>query len=424
MLKRISRGLLLICFVLPILSLFISEQAFAAEENVEIIMHKRVLREADLAEFDFYQNDGHETDQDADIIKKTDALGGAIFDVYDITQLYQESVSANESLLDQINEISCTYAIDYLQSNGYKPILKDLKTNTEAEDGGVLRFTVPKYNKTLQSNAAYLIVETGIDPAAGVSIDLDQTRPLAVVLPVIDPISGQEMKQIHLYPKNISQMTSPYFFKIGKKLDGTEVPLAGVTFVLYRKDETGNKAYLAANPSTELTDRWTPSSDPKNDSKLSRFTSDSNGLVLMEQQALSAGTYYLEEIQGIEGYKVEEEDKEIPVVIPETKTDAEGNPSKVLINEQPMEAYNADGSISDEVMSKKVPRIYNQEEKQPTLPQTEGKVATSASRTPEETLASRLLPQTGSERVLSLTLLGLLLIGMFLYFKRKQLNNK
>lgn len=48
------------------------------------------------------------------------------------------------------NEISCQFAIDYLQSHGDKPILQNLKTNIEAEDGGVLRFTVPRFNQTLQ----------------------------------------------------------------------------------------------------------------------------------------------------------------------------------------------------------------------------------------------------------------------------------
>ncbi|GCF95825.1 peptidase [Enterococcus florum] len=422
MLKRLSKGVLLICLLLPMLCAFISH-ASAEEgptgENVEIVLHKRVLRDADLSEFTPHQNDGHEANSESDILAKTTALDGAIFDVYDITQLYQESLQTENALLDQLNELSCQFVIDYLQKHGDQPILQGLKTNSEAEDGGILRFNVPKYNRTLNTSAAYLIVETGVDPSAGVAVDLNQARPLAVVLPILDPTTGQEMDTIHLYPKNISRLCSPYFFKIGKKQDGSEVPLAGVSFVLYRKDEAGNRQYLDARATTNLSERWKGTSDPKTDTTLSRFISNETGLVELSGVYLSAGTYYLEEIQSVEGYTMSE--KEIPVVIPEVSTDVEGNPTTVTINGQLMADRGADGAVTTEAVEKKEPRVYNQEEKKPdpkpSLPNTEGKGTPS---TTPETLASKVLPKTGEQLSLWLTILGVLLVGTVVLYRKQR----
>lgn len=418
MLKRISKGVLVLCMFLTTLIPFMSSKAVAAEGEVEIVVHKRVLRDADLSDFTLYQNDGKEASQDSDIIAKTTFLDGAIFDVYEVTQLYQESQQSDVNFIELLNEMNSQAVIDYLQAHGDKPILKDLKTNSEAEDGGILRFKVPTYNSQCQSAAAYIIVETGVDPAAGVTIDLTQSRPLTVVLPVNDPITNQELSTIHLYPKNISQLSSPYFYKIGQKEDGTEVPLSDVSFVLYRLNEAGEKEYLDARSTTDLNERWKASDNPKNDATLSRYTSNQQGLVDMGEY-LSAGTYYLQEVQGAEGYVLNE--TPVPLVIPETKTAEDGTPQEVKINDQTMAAREADGSIPASASSKQEPRIYNKAKT--TLPKTSGDDPAKPND-PIKTVASKVLPKTNEGRSILFTLLGVLILGGLYLYRKKQLRKE
>lgn len=412
--KRRNRFALLIGLMVPLLFLFIGIKGEAAEAEVQIVVHKRVLRDADLPEFTPHQNDGKEAEADADILSKTASLDGAIFNVYDISELYHEGGLDKQTFLEQMNEMNCNYAVEFLHQQGIEPLYKDLKTNTEAADGGVLRFNVPSDNQALNKHAVYAIVETGVDPAAGVTVDLSQMTPLVVILPVVDPITNQAMQTIHIYPKNVSYLRSPYFFKIGKKQDGSEEPLAGAVFVLYRVDEEGNKLYLDMNPTTAMKNRWVNTSDPTTDPNISRYTSDQEGLVEMKEHYLPAGTYYLEEIQGVEGYQKTE--NAIPVVIPESAVDAEGKPQSVKINDQVMDEKEND-TVPEAAMVRKTPYVYNYEKK--PLPDTKG-----TTQTPSASAVSKLLPQTGEQRPILLGVIGIFLVMLTLYrIKRRGRSN-
>lgn len=403
--KGLGKLFLLVCLLLPFFFMLTTIRAESAETDVQVVVHKRVLRDADLPEFTPHQNDGQEASQDADIISKTTSLEGAIFDVYDVSALYHEGGLDKETFLKQMNEMNCSYAVEFLQHQRLEPIYKGLRTNVEAADGGVLRFSVPSYNKALNKHGVYLIIETGVDPAAGVSVDLTQTTPIVVLLPVFDPITNQEMQTIHIYPKNISYLRSPYFFKIGKNEDGSEEPLAGAVFVLYRIDEAGKKLYLDMNPTTEMKNKWVESNDPANDSNISRYTSNQEGLVEMKNHYLPSGTYYLEEVQGVEGYQKMEED--IPVIIPESSKDINGSAQFVKINGQIMDEKEND-SVPESAMVRKTPYVYNHEK---NLPVTKGTPQTLPVTSEN---ASKLLPKTGEQRALLLGGVGALLVMLVL----------
>lgn len=403
--KRVNRFALLIGLMMPLLFLFTGIKGEAAETDVQIVIHKRVLRDADLPEFTPHQNDGNEATADADILSKTTSLDGAIFNVYDVSRLYHEGGLDKKTFLEQMNEMNGKYAVEFFHQQGIEPLYKDLKTNTEASDGGVLRFNVSSYNQALNKHAIYVIVETGVDPEAGVSVDLSQIVPLVVMLPVFDPITNQAMQTIHIYPKNVSYLRSPYFFKIGKKQDGSEEPLAGAVFVLYRLDEEGKKLYLNMNPATEMKNKWVSVSDPSADPTISRYTSDQEGLVEMNNHYLPTGTYYLEEIQGVEGYQKSEE--AIPVVIPESSIDEEGKPQFVKINNQAMDEKEND-TVPEAARAQKTPYVYNYEKKQ-ILPDTKGPSQTSSA-----SAVSKLLPQTGEQRAILLAVIGIFLVMLTL----------
>lgn len=409
--KGLGKLFLLVCLLLPFFSMLTAIRGEAAEADVQVVVHKRVLRDADLPEFTPHQNDGQEASQDADILSKTSSLDGAIFDVYDVSTLYHNGGLDKETFLEQMNEMNCSYAVEFLQQQNLDPIYKGVRTDTEAADGGVLRFSVPSYNQTLNKHGVYLIVETGVDPDAGVSVDLTQTTPLVVLLPVFDPITNQEMQTIHIYPKNISYLRSPYFFKIGKKEDGSEEPLAGVVFVLYRIDETGKKLYLDMNPTTGMKNKWMASSDPAKDANISRYTSNQEGLVEMKNHYLPAGTYYLEEVQGVEGYQKMEED--IPVIIPESSKDIKGNAQFVKINGQIMDEKEND-RVPESAMVRKTPYVYNHEK---TLPVTKG---TSQTTPATRSTTSKFLPQTGEQRAFLLGLIGIVLVMLVSSILRRQ----
>ena len=419
--KKLIKYVLFTCLVVPVLfGAFRGIDGHAAGEEVEIVLHKRILRDADLEQFDPHQNDGLEASQEADILSKTTSLDGAIFDVYDVTKLYQESKLEANDFLDQVNEMSCQFAIDYLQQHQYKPMLKGLKTASDTGDNGILRVNVPKYNQELQTYAVYLIVETGIDPATGITADLERARPFAVMLPVMDPMTGDELSTIHVYPKNLSYLRNPYFYKLGKKTDGSEVPLNGAVFVLYRYDEEGNKEYLHMDSTTDLKNKWVTSTDPVNDTNISRYTSNQDGLVEMKNHYLPSGTYYFEEIKGVEGYEISTEAKKIPVVIPESPRNENNELQHILVNGQAMEEDES-GQITENARKKKEPRVYNPEKEKDKekeiLPKTSGG---NNPANPIQQAASKVLPQTGEQLLNYLIILGCLFVAGSLWYWNKR----
>lgn len=407
------------CLLALIFLLFIQgiNGVAATNEEVTIILHKRVLREADMAEFDPHQNDGKKADEAAAIYTKTTPLEGAVFDVYDVTQLYRESELGENDFLDRVNDMSCQSAIDYLKKRQIEPIIKQRSADGKTDTEGVVQFTVPSYNRQLKSYAAYLIVETGVDPSSGITVDLKRARPFAVVLPLTDPMTQQEMATIHLYPKNLSYLRNPYFYKLGKKRDESGVVLKGAVFGLYRYNSKGEKEYLHKDPTTDLKNKWLSVDTPAKDQNIARFISDDEGLVRLDRHYLSAGTYYFDELQGVTGYDISKEAKAIEVIIPDASRDAAGKLQPITVNGYTMEEDDS-GEITDAAKEKKEPRVYNNEDG--NLPDTEGQTPKEGKESSSSNEIHRLLPQTGEELALYLMILGAVMLFIALIFSYRK----
>ncbi|MDU5509039.1 pilin N-terminal domain-containing protein [Enterococcus gilvus] len=389
-----------------------SEVLAAPQDEVTIVLHKRALREADMEAFDPHQNDGNKAEDAAAIYTKTTPLEGAIFDVYDVTQLYIESELGENDFLDRINDMSCQQAIAYLKKRQMEPIVKQHAAAGKTDAEGVTQFTLPSYNQQLKKDAAYVIVETGVDPTAGVTVDLSRARPFAVVLPLKDPITHGAMATIHLYPKNLSYLRNPYFYKLGKKQDTTEVALAGAVFGLYRYNDRGEKEYLHKDPTAELKNKWLVLENPSTELDIARFVSDKEGLVEMPQHYLPAGTYYFDELQGVAGYAVSKEARAIEVIIPDTSRDDAGKLQPITVNGYRMEEDD-NGTITAAAKEKKEPRVYNDQRSK--LPDT-------LDETPDgKEKLRRLLPKTGEAAAPYLMIAGaILLVGSLLIRQRRK----
>ena len=174
-----------------------------------------------------------------------------------------------------------------------------------------------------------MIFEESIDPEVGLDVDIDQTAiPIAAILPIYHPTeSTEELQEIHIYPKNVGYLRDPYFFKYGRQRGTTEKgkPLEGAVFALYQMIE--GKYYLDMAPANDLKNQWIKpaDNDPLNDKNVSKFISDKEGLVTTGQRFLPSGTYYFEELKGVEGYEMDEASKRIEVIIPEFWVDAKAN---------------------------------------------------------------------------------------------------
>lgn len=147
--------------------------------------------------------------------------------------------------------------------------------------------------------------------------------------------SQTTLNPVHLYPKNVGYVRDPFFFKWGNQLDGTTKRLKGVTFALYRIDETGKKLYLDSSPVFDLKNNWIATTEPMNNVQVAKFISDEHGLVDSGERFLPAGTYYFEELQALKGYA--KASKPVEVIVPATWYDDDGHFLPVTINGEAMD---------------------------------------------------------------------------------------
>ncbi|WP_461213447.1 pilin N-terminal domain-containing protein [Lacticaseibacillus sp. GG6-2] len=419
MLKRLLLALALAIFAVP--AFFTANQTHAAE-NTTITLHKRIYRDARLAQVDEWQYDNQ--GQEVTLGDESFGLNGVNFEIYDATTLYDQAKESDETraeftqrLAKMSHKAALAMATKYqLQLTG------KVKTQTVGTEDGVGQLQVPTRHDG--DYAAYLIVEVSVDPQAELNVDLTKkASPILINLPV--SVNDQQLDQLHIYPKNVGYVRDPFFFKYGVQLDGKQVRLPGAVFALYRLDEAGNKLYLDMAPVTDLKNSWVQSATPLTDPKVNLFTSDKDGLVNTGERFLPSGTYYFEELKAPDGYQ--KLDKPVKVEVPETWYDEDGNFLPVLINGEAMDETQS-GVVQPATIAKGKPRVYNYQ--QPKLPDTDstkpGTTATTPSpgsqtpSTPGSTPTS-LLPNMGS----AFTWLGvavglaLILLAWLLWHKRQ-----
>ena len=74
---------------------------------------------------------------------------------------------------------------------------------------------------------------------------------------------------------------------------------------------------------------------------------------------MPSGTYYFEELKGVEGYEMDEASKRIEVIIPEFWVDAKGQPQYVVVNGQEMAELES-GKVPVSAYESATPRVYNE----------------------------------------------------------------
>lgn len=417
--KKIKGLVLTLLLLLPFIGgLGATSQADAQTENVDLILHKRIIRDINRKEVE-YNNEGLELkpkDEDFDIVTGPTPLNGAEFSVYDMTDFFYEEIAKPGKNADSvIKEYSTRSKASELIASEKIQMVETVTTSGEGDARGTARLSVPRMKD--DNYAVYLIFENDIDnPQAEFNIDLEKiAMPIIVMLPIMHPDNEtEELNEIHIYPKNIGYLRDPYFFKYGKENAQSPelgVPLEGAIFVLYQI-VNDQKLYLDLSPASDLQNSWVvPEGDPLSDPRISKFISDEDGVVTTGGRLLPSGEYFFEEVQSVEGYQIEKES--IPVVVPDSWEDGNGNPLYVTVNGQQMDELE-NGEVPASAYAKVEPRVYNYQT--PTDPPVTPEEPTSPGQPSKPGFK---LPQTG-EAKMAISLLGVLLIVLVAYIWKKR----
>lgn len=193
-----------ILFLIPLL-LTIGSQRSAAQhipnqssnEQVQIILHKLLFTEGNLP--DPQKNTGEEQV----FFQEAQGINEVSFSVYDVTASFYQ-------LREQ--GIDVTTAQQQLAKKGQEigTFVTEQITKTVGNEAGIAQFQLPKQDAQGRDQV-YLFQET----KTPVNVK-EKSANLVVVLPINNE-QGQELKTIHLYPKN--EETTPLSF-LEKKIQG------------------------------------------------------------------------------------------------------------------------------------------------------------------------------------------------------------
>ena len=398
MIRRLLIAVGLLAFALPVWGA--SSQQAAADTTTTITLHKRLhrdVRENQVADWQ-YDNQG----QEVNVADGSQGLNGVQFEVYAADTLYEQAKHSGETqgaFTQRIAQMS-RQAVLAMVAKYQLQRVQQLTTQTVGGEAGVARLAVPS------NEASYLIVETGLAPEAGISVDENKkATPLLINLPVM--VAGQPLAEVHIYPKNVGYVRDPFFFKYGVRLDGSQVRLAGAVFALYRRDAAGNKLYLDTTPPSGLKNSWTAAEQPLTAENVARFTSNKAGLVDLGERYLPGGHYYFEELKAPPGYRLAT--TPIEVVVPDSWYDENGKFLPVLVAGQAADA-GTDGVVQAETVARGQPQVANYQ--RPALPDASGAAAASTGSRPVKPAPGGWLPSVGSRSAWLAIVIGLLLIGL------------
>lgn len=141
----------------------------------------------------------------------------------------------------------------------------------------------------------------------------------------------------------------PYFFKYGRTQNKGEIPLSAVRFVLYQRRQR-QKYYLTQ------TGDWCQSTTPKQDPRVKKIVSDSQGLVILQDCQLPAGRYFFEEVQTQPNYLISPAARAVQLDVPVVADHTPLTPMR--LNGEPL-WQTAAGQLPNTVMTTAQPRVIN-----------------------------------------------------------------
>lgn len=303
-------------------------------------------------------------------------LQNAQIDIYDVTQKAKTSQSA------EVIE----------QSVKNTPPLASISTNQYGEA------QISLENVINQERVCYLFTQVN---QQGTQLVM---QPILLSLPVYDE-NEQLISQVDLFPKHYPPLHAPYFYKHGKDLVRNQDlgVLTGAVFVL-SKNEGTNELYLQKTSDGSL--KWTVNfsavetitdfsklvgTQANFNPNLAFFTSDSKGKVTTGDYLLPAGTYQFKEIQAPQNYAINRAAHgDVKVEIQPTSLDIK----ITLLNNGKLITTSPDLAV-----------YYNELEEIPTtyIPPPSNK-----------------LPFTGTITSLSISIGGLILVGIMITLKNKR----
>ena len=199
--RRMSSIFMTLMLVIPLLvGLFglkssVAAVADAPDDKVNVTLHKKKMDEFPL---EYVQNTGNEMTE----FDRYEGLNGVTFKAYDITKTFYEQVDEKLAQLPSHPHVS-----EAERETAVKAVMKDYQfvenSNTLVKEGttanangkdGILTFNDLPSKENGNYKVYYFAEQAGADYTA-------QALPLILALPALNATSN-ELKDIHLYPKN------------------------------------------------------------------------------------------------------------------------------------------------------------------------------------------------------------------------------
>ncbi|MGL5685562.1 MAG: prealbumin-like fold domain-containing protein [Vagococcus fluvialis] len=312
-----------------------------------------------------------------ELTHETSSETGTTFSVFGITQ------KDYEYALSQKLELSSQKTKAWIKKNGL-PLIKEVWVGKSNK----VVFDLPKYNS--EQELMYYVILQNLPENEENGITSYEAFPSYVSL------DEQDSSYLKIQTKRVSLALNPYFFKYSS--GDNQKPLEKAEFIFYRLNELNEREYLIDSESNQF-------SLIKNKDEARKFTSEKNGLVIMDNNQLIPGTYYFEEVKAPEGFQMTLESKQIELVV---SKDMEGQLTMTVKGTE-LEPVQA-GKLPQDIIKQGTPRVLND----PILGKPIEKDPPTKTPSNNKPIRKGYLPQTG-ESILAVSSFGFVL--MFIAYK-------
>lgn len=307
----------------------------------------------------------------------------AHFSIYDLTAVahdWSKSGGSVSTLAEKLGRKDDQAIEAYIKANRLRQVAQ-VQTN----GGGLAHFTVDG-----TWGNAYLIVQTspGYDPTNALNV-YEKSMPIVMSLPLENQAQG-----VTINTKAVRVQRAVYFYKYGRS--GRETaPLKDAVFAVRH-----NGDYLTTS------NQWLSTTTPLTDRRVLKMHSAADGLVLLKDVRLGAGSYVVQELKAPKGYELTRQAQNVALEIPRADTEAQ-----ITVNGAALRPLLAD-QIQPGESSRRVLRVYN-----PAKPPIPGRVTPPGppqghhGPRPKPNRHLGLLPKLGEAKT-SLVILGIIFIAI------------